>query len=64
MNKHKTSVSIEDNFWLELKKISKNKKISLNKIVSKIDLSRSISLSSAVRLYVLSELKKIKYKTN
>ena len=64
VNKHKTSVSLEDEFWVELKKLSKNKKSSLNKLISKIDISRKTALSSAVRLYVLDQLIRAKRKSN
>ena len=64
VNKHKTSVSIENEFWNEFKKISKNKKISLNKLVSQIDKLRTAPLSSAIRLFVLNNLKKTKYRSN
>ncbi len=64
VNKHKTCISLEEEFWTELKKISKNKKKSLNQIISKIDLTRSVPLSSAVRIYILNQIKKIKNKSN
>ena len=60
VNKHKTSVSLENEFWEEIKKIAKLKKISANKLISQIDTSIKAPLSSAVRLYVLNQLKKIK----
>ena len=57
VNKHKTSISLEDEFWLEFKKISKNKKVSLNYLISKIDKTRNCSLSSAVRIFILNQKK-------
>ncbi|MDH5188642.1 MAG: ribbon-helix-helix domain-containing protein [Rhodospirillaceae bacterium] len=55
---HATSVSVENEFWLELKKISQTKKISLNALIQEIDHGRRGGLSSAIRLYVLAEVSK------
>ena len=55
---HATSVSVENEFWLELKKIAKAKKISLNTLIKEIDHDRRGGLSSAIRLYVLAEATK------
>lgn len=55
---HATSVSVEDAFWDELKKIAQAKGISLNALIQKIDHGRGGGLSSAIRLYVLAELSK------
>ncbi len=55
--KHSTSLSLEAEFWDELKRIAKAQKISLNQLVSKIDEGRKGNLSSALRLYVLKDLK-------
>lgn len=56
---HDTSVSLEDDFWDELKDIAAQRKISLNLLISEID-SQAINadnLSSSLRLYVLRTLK-------
>ena len=53
---HATSVSVENAFWSELKKIAVTKNISLNALIQKIDHGRSGGLSSAIRLFVLAEL--------
>ena len=51
---HKTSVSLEDAFWKELKKIALHRDLTLSDLVTSIDLGRDHSnLSSAIRLYVL-----------
>ncbi len=55
---HLTSVSLEEEFWQELKKLAKAEKLSLNGLIAKIDKGRSGNLSSALRLYVLRNLKK------
>jgi len=51
---HKTSVSLEDDFWDALKEIAAGRKATLSEVVANIDASRSQgNLSSAIRLYVL-----------
>lgn len=51
---HKTSVSLEDAFWSELKEIASRQKVTLSTVVSGIDTQRSQgNLSSAIRLFVL-----------
>lgn len=54
---HRTSISLEPEFWAELTAIAALEKLSLNKLVTKIDLERGGNLSSALRLYVLRHLK-------
>jgi len=52
---HKTSVSLEDEFWSVLKEIAKERDQTLSDLVSKIDADRKLAnLSSAIRLFVLS----------
>ena len=51
---HKTSVSLEDPFWTELKNIAHARQLTLSDLVSKIEGTRAQSnLSSAIRLFVL-----------
>ena len=51
---HKTSVSLEDPFWDELKKIAHARRVTLSELVANIDGGRKQSnLSSAIRLFVL-----------
>ena len=51
---HKTSVSLEDLFWTELKKIAQARQVTLSKLVTNIDGKREQNnLSSAIRLFVL-----------
>ena len=60
INGHNTSVFVEDDFWIELKKISNEKKISLSELISSIDQDKEKSnLSSAIRLYILNHIRKI-----
>lgn len=52
---HKTSVSLEDQFWDALKEIAASRRSTLSEIVASIDSGRNQgNLSSAIRLYVLA----------
>lgn len=55
--RHNTSISMEPEFWEELKAIAVQDKLSLNQIVERVDSQRVGNLSSALRLYVLKRLK-------
>ena len=57
---HRTSISIETEFWNELKMLSKQQNISLNKLILKIDNEKPkdyVNLSSYIRVWVLHKLK-------
>jgi predicted DNA-binding ribbon-helix-helix protein len=55
---HKTSVSLEDAFWSDLKKIAHDQEATLSDLVAKIDETRQQgNLSSAIRLYVLEHIR-------
>jgi predicted DNA-binding ribbon-helix-helix protein len=55
IGKHKTSVSLEDQFWAALKEIAADRQLTLSELVSDIDSERrNGNLSSALRLFVLS----------
>lgn len=56
--RHQTSISLEDEFWLELQSIAKEKSLTINQIVTEIDSVREHeNLSSAIRVYILKHLK-------
>ena len=55
---HSTSISLEPEFWAELKSLAAREKLSLNQLVAQIDAARTGNLSSALRLHVLKSLKK------
>ena len=55
---HITSISLEDEFWAELKKIAAQEKLSMNALIAKIDSTRKGNLSSALRVYVLNKMSK------
>jgi predicted DNA-binding ribbon-helix-helix protein len=50
---HKTSVSMEDEFWHELRKIAQDRKLTLANLVTEIDRAHKGNLSSAIRVFVL-----------
>lgn len=55
---HKTSVSLEDPFWHDLKEIAYLQRMTLSKMVAEIDKARQHSnLSSAIRLFVLDQVR-------
>ena len=57
---HRTSVSLEDAFWAEFLRLAKSQNRAINNLASEIDAARGVDcgLASAIRLYVLEELKK------
>jgi len=50
---HKTSVSLEPEFWDALKEIAAGRDASVNQLVRDIDTNHEGNLSSAIRLFVL-----------
>ncbi len=51
---HKTSVSLEDPFWDQLREIAHAQRWTLSKLIADIDEGRQYkNLSSAIRLFVL-----------
>jgi predicted DNA-binding ribbon-helix-helix protein len=56
---HKTSVSLEDAFWNELKEIAHSQRATVSGLVTQIDDTRQQgNLSSAIRLYVLEHIRR------
>ncbi|WP_145636456.1 ribbon-helix-helix domain-containing protein [Neorhizobium alkalisoli] len=56
---HRTSFSLEDEFWLELKRIASARGLSLASLIAEVDDGRTedSNLSSALRLHVLQWFK-------
>lgn len=53
VGRHKTSVSLEDVFWNELRAIAQESGVHLSQLVARIDVERQHgNLSSAIRLFV------------
>jgi predicted DNA-binding ribbon-helix-helix protein len=55
---HRTSVSLEDAFWQELTRIAHARGQSINALIAAIDAGRGGNLSSAVRVFILNEVRK------
>ncbi|CAA7628007.1 conserved hypothetical protein [Candidatus Terasakiella magnetica] len=56
---HATSITLEAPFWDELREMAEARGLSLNQMVAEIDQGRSGNLSSAIRVFVLSEIKRL-----
>jgi predicted DNA-binding ribbon-helix-helix protein len=61
INGHKTSISLEDVFWSEVKAIAAERNLSLRELVSLVDHERGkdSNLSSALRLFVLARYRPV-----
>jgi predicted DNA-binding ribbon-helix-helix protein len=58
LNGHKTSVSLENEFWEGLREIGDLEKTKLSTLLQKIDLDRrNANLSSAIRIFVLNHFR-------
>ena len=53
IKKHRTSLSLEKEFWDALKIVAKEQKCSIENLVAKIDSNRQTSLASSIRVYLL-----------
>ncbi|WP_120635378.1 ribbon-helix-helix domain-containing protein [Ruegeria sp. EL01] len=53
---HRTSVSLEDEFWQAFRNIAKQKNIPINVLAAEIDVARDpeTGLASAIRVFVLN----------
>jgi predicted DNA-binding ribbon-helix-helix protein len=56
---HRTSVSLEEAFWTEFRRLAEAQGKSVNALAAEIDAAREPpgSLASAIRVYVLAALK-------
>lgn len=56
---HRTSVSLEEAFWTEFRRLAEAQGKSVNRLAAEIDARRAPpgSLASAIRVYVLEALK-------
>ena len=58
INGHATSISLEAEFWRELKRMADEAGLSVAALIARIDADRKTgNLSSALRLAVLNDLK-------
>lgn len=56
---HRTSISLEPEFWAELKALAAKREMPINALVSEIDAARGmdVGLASAIRVHVLMVLR-------
>jgi predicted DNA-binding ribbon-helix-helix protein len=55
---HGTSVSLENAFWDALKDICEERGVSMNAMITEIDKERTGNLSSAIRVYILENMRR------
>jgi predicted DNA-binding ribbon-helix-helix protein len=57
---HRTSISLEDAFWRELRRIARERSKPINALVAEVDVARGAEtgLASALRVFVLEEIKR------
>jgi len=64
INRCKTSISLEDEFWDGLREIAEHGKLGLSKLLEQIDQDRNnINLSSAIRVFVFRHFRALGKKT-
>jgi predicted DNA-binding ribbon-helix-helix protein len=59
LKKHRTSLSLEIEFWEALNKIAESEKSSIQSLISEIDINRKSSLASSTRVFILQYYKHI-----
>ena len=59
LKKHRTSLSLEKDFWEALNKIAENENSSIQSLISEIDINRKSSLASSTRVFILQYFKQI-----
>jgi len=57
---HRTSFSLEDEFWQELQEIARLREMPVARLITQLDEQRpsNQNLSSALRVFVLAEVKR------
>jgi predicted DNA-binding ribbon-helix-helix protein len=57
---HRTSVSLEETFWLAFREIASEKGLALNVLAAEIDAGRDadVGLASAIRVFVFQTLRR------
>jgi predicted DNA-binding ribbon-helix-helix protein len=55
---HRTSVSLEDAFWVEFRRLAAREGTPLNELAARIDMTRGdVGLASAIRVWILEQVK-------
>ena len=56
---HRTSVSLEPEFWEAFRQIARDRGVALNALAAEVDAARGdVGLASALRVFVLNTLRK------
>ncbi len=61
---HRTSITLEEEFWVELNRLAAAQKITVAQLITRLDSERVIdgkttaNLSSACRIYVLKHIRR------
>lgn len=55
---HRTSVTLEDAFWVEFRRIAQDRDTPINALAAEIDANRDLEtgLASAIRVFVLADV--------
>ena len=56
LRQHRTSVSLEDEFWMAFREIAEEQGRAINELAAEIDAARDVEtgLATAIRLFVLA----------
>lgn len=58
---HRTSVSLEDDFWTAFREIAEARGQGINALAAEIDAARGdVGLASALRVFILREIRALK----
>ena len=49
----KTSISLEDDFWMSLRQIARGRQVTISDLIAPLDAARESNLSSAIRVFIL-----------
>jgi predicted DNA-binding ribbon-helix-helix protein len=54
IDRHKTSISLEDDFWMSLQQIARGRQVTRSDLIASLDAARENgNLSSAIRVFIL-----------
>jgi predicted DNA-binding ribbon-helix-helix protein len=54
IGRHRTSVSLEDDFWTSLRQIARGRQVTISHLIASLDAARANSnLSSTIRVFIL-----------
>jgi len=60
IGRHKTSISLEDDFWTSLHQIARGRQVTRSDLIASLDAAREHSnLSSAIRVFILDHYRAV-----